>query len=104
MPLTEFTSNVMQQNIKRRRAGTRSTHVIAGVSLEKEVMDYLNDLALRMGMSRSWVLNTIVYEYAQIVEKKNLTPLVSRFSTEPMLPDEPMRPQERSKPVIINAS
>jgi hypothetical protein len=31
-----------------------------------------------MGMNRSWVLNTIVYEYAKLVEKKNLNPLQSR--------------------------
>ena len=49
-----------------------------GVSLEPEVSDYLNDLAKRMGMSRSWVLNTIVHEYAKLVEARNLTPLSSR--------------------------
>ena len=49
-----------------------------GVSLEPSVVEYLNDLALRMGMSRSWVLNTIVYEYAKLVEKKHLNPLQSR--------------------------
>jgi hypothetical protein len=99
----------MQENIKRRRSGARSTHVIAGVSLEKQVMAYLNDLALRMGMSRSWVLNTIVYEYAKIVEQKNLTPLVSRFSADPVIQDqhvlqaEQILPAERSKPWVIRA-
>ncbi|MDP9174769.1 MAG: ribbon-helix-helix domain-containing protein [Planctomycetota bacterium] len=33
-----------------------------GVSLEPETYEYLNDLARRMGMNRSWVINTIVYE------------------------------------------
>jgi len=49
-----------------------------GVSLDPDVQLYLDDLARRMGMSRSWVLNTIVYEYAQLMEKKQLTPLSSR--------------------------
>jgi predicted transcriptional regulator len=49
-----------------------------GVSLEPEVSAYLDDLAHRMRMSRSWVLNTIVHEYAKFIEQKNLTPLQSR--------------------------
>jgi hypothetical protein len=49
-----------------------------GVSLEPEIMFYLDELAARMGMSRSWVLNTIVYEYAKLIEKQNLKPLQSR--------------------------
>ena len=49
-----------------------------GVSLEPEVSDYLNDLSRRMGMNRSRVLNTIVHEYAKLVEAKNLRPLSSR--------------------------
>jgi hypothetical protein len=49
-----------------------------GVSLEPEVGEYLNDLSRRMGMNRSWVLNTIVHEYAKFIESKNLTPLESR--------------------------
>jgi hypothetical protein len=49
-----------------------------GVSLEPEVSDYLNDLSRRMGMSRSWVLNTIVHEYAHLMEAKSLRPLSSR--------------------------
>src|SRR5207302_1964006 len=36
-----------------------------GVSLDPEISAYLDDLALRMGTNRSWVLNTIVYEYAK---------------------------------------
>ncbi len=49
-----------------------------GVSLEPEVTSYLDDLARRMGMSRSWVLNTIVLEYAGFIEHMNLKPLESR--------------------------
>jgi len=68
-----------------------SNRVIAGVSLEHHVMAYLDDLAIRMGMSRSWVLNTIVYEYAKLIENKDLVPLVGRFHA------------ERSKDVVISA-
>ena len=49
-----------------------------GVSLEPQVLEYLNDLAARMGMSRSWVLNTIVQEYAGYIAEKKLQPLRSR--------------------------
>jgi len=41
-------------------------------------MAYLDELAARMGMSRSWVLNTIVYEYAKIAELKTLVALAER--------------------------
>ena len=51
---------------------------LRGVSLEPHVQRYLDDLANRMGMSRSWVLNTIVHEYAALMESKRLTPLSSR--------------------------
>ena len=57
---------------------SKSTRFRTGVSLEPDVTEYLDQLALRMGMSRSWVLNTIVYEYAKFIEHKNLSPLQSR--------------------------
>jgi hypothetical protein len=50
----------------------KKNHVFTGVSFEPAVMEYLNDLSKRMGMSRSWVLNTIVYEYAKLIENKKL--------------------------------
>jgi hypothetical protein len=49
-------------------------HVLAGVSFEPQVLEYLNDLSKRMKMNRSWVLNTIVYEYAKLIEGKRLMP------------------------------
>ena len=52
----------------------KSNHFYTGVSLEPPVVEYLDDLAKRMGMSRSWVLNTIVYEYAKLIENKKLMP------------------------------
>jgi len=65
--------------------------VVARVSLEASVMAYLGDLAAPMGMSRSWVLHTIVYDYAKMAEKKNLVPLAARLEV------------HRSKQVIIKA-
>jgi metal-responsive CopG/Arc/MetJ family transcriptional regulator len=52
----------------------KSNHFYTGVSLETPVVEYLDDLSKRMGMSRSWVLNTIVYEYAKLIENKKLLP------------------------------
>jgi metal-responsive CopG/Arc/MetJ family transcriptional regulator len=52
----------------------KSNHFYTGVSLETPVVEYLDDLSKRMGMSRSWVLNTIVYEYAKLIENKKLMP------------------------------
>lgn len=57
---------------------TKPNRVYTGVSLEPEVSEYLNELAGRMRMNRSWVLNTIVHEYAKYMESKNLSPLQSR--------------------------
>ena len=56
----------------------KSARFRTGVSLEPEVTSYLDQLALRMGTSRSWVLNTIVYEYAKFIEHKNIAPLQSK--------------------------
>jgi predicted transcriptional regulator len=56
----------------------KRSNYYTGVSLEPEVSDYLDDLANRMRMNRSWVLNTIVHEYARFIERKNLLPLQSR--------------------------
>jgi len=49
-----------------------------GISLEPEVVAYVDDLAQRMRSNRSWVLNTIVHEYAKVMEQKNLSPLSSK--------------------------
>jgi len=58
-------------NISRRHT--------TGITLEPSVHIYLDDLAQRMRCSRSWVLNTIVYEYAKLMEKRNLMPLAGRL-------------------------
>ena len=51
-----------------RRRKSRGGRVYTGVNLEPQVSGYLDDLAGRMGMSRSWVLNTIVHQYAAFME------------------------------------
>ena len=56
----------------------KNSRFYTGVSLEPEVSAYLDDLAQRMRMSRSWVLNTIVHEYAIFIEQKNIAPLAAR--------------------------
>ena len=56
----------------------KSKRFRTGVSLEPAVTTYLDNLSHRMGMNRSWVLNTIVHEYAKFMEQKNLSPLQSR--------------------------
>jgi hypothetical protein len=58
----------MSKNKIKRRYST-------GITLDSSVHFYVDDLATRMRCSRSWVLNTIVYEYARLIEKKNLPPL-----------------------------
>ncbi|MDZ4779648.1 MAG: hypothetical protein SGJ19_05300 [Planctomycetia bacterium] len=56
----------------------KRNHYVSAVAFEPSVVEYLNDLAQRMRMSRSWVINTIVQEYAMFIEQKNITPLKSR--------------------------
>jgi predicted transcriptional regulator len=38
---------------------------VAGVVLDSDVIDYLDKLGEREDRSRSWLINTIVREYAQ---------------------------------------
>jgi len=52
-----------------------SRRFITGITLDSAVQAYLDDLAVRMRSSRSWVLNTIVYEYAKLIEDRNIVPL-----------------------------
>lgn len=56
----------------------KKNHFITAVAFDPVVVDYVNDLAKRMRMSRSWVINTIVQEYAMFIEQKDITPLKSR--------------------------
>ena len=72
MPLMDRSQHFMSIKTRNR--------IYTSVSLEPIVIEYLDDLARRMGMSRSWVINTIVVEYAKVIEDKNLKPLSSRES------------------------
>jgi hypothetical protein len=66
----------MQHESQPARASrVRGRRFTTGVSLEPEVVAYLDDLAGRMRLTRSYVLNTIVYEYAKLMERRDLTPL-----------------------------
>ena len=47
------------------------------MSLDPAVLAYLDDLAVRMGTSRSWVINTVGYAYAKLMGAKDLKPLAS---------------------------
>jgi hypothetical protein len=58
--------------MQRKLIPKKSNHFYTGVSLEPAVVQYLDDLSKRMGLSRSLVLNTIVYEYAKLIENKTL--------------------------------
>lgn len=49
-----------------------------GVSLEPEVVQSLDRLALQAGLNRSWVLNTIVREYLRLMQERGLPPPLSR--------------------------
>lgn len=44
------------------------TRKLTGISLEPVVTDYLDRLATQMRANRSFVVNSIVQEYARIVE------------------------------------
>ena len=62
-------------NLKRyqgpRRGATPTpgrTRKLTGISLEPVVADYLDGLATNMRANRSFVVNSIVHEYARIVE------------------------------------
>ncbi len=56
----------------------KRNHYVTAVAFDPVVVEYVNDLAKRMRMSRSWVINTIVQEYAMFIENKNIVPLGSR--------------------------
>ena len=73
-----MTAQPLMARSHHRMSNNKSSRFFTGVSLEPEVQSYLDDLAHRMQMSRSWVLNTIVHEYAKLVEARGLLPLSSR--------------------------
>jgi hypothetical protein len=52
----------------------RKNH-ITGVSLEPEVVDRLDQLAVQTGLNRSWILNTIVREYLRLMGERDAAPI-----------------------------
>lgn len=67
-------------NLKRYQSPRRCavptpgrTRKLTGISLEPLVADYLDGLATNMRANRSFVVNSIVHEYARIVEGVDIT-------------------------------
>ncbi|HEY7119034.1 MAG TPA: ribbon-helix-helix protein, CopG family [Tepidisphaeraceae bacterium] len=56
----------------------RKQNYKTGVSLEPEVVSYLDQLAAQTGLNRSWLLNTIVAEHARVARERGLVPPLSR--------------------------
>jgi hypothetical protein len=56
----------------------RKTNYKTGVSLEPDVVDYLDELAAQTGLNRSWLLNEIVAEHARVARDRGLVPPLSR--------------------------
>lgn len=56
----------------------RKQNYKTGVSLEPEVVSYLDQLSAQTGLNRSWLLNTIVAQYAQLTQKAGVVPPLSR--------------------------
>jgi hypothetical protein len=55
---------------------TKSTRAYAGISFRPEVLAYLDAVAQKSGMNRSWLVNTIVLEHARLAEAGKLPPLL----------------------------
>jgi|GEM_PF-6061954 len=56
----------------QRKPKVRYNRKLTSVALEPAVMDYLDHLANRMRMNRSFVINSIVHEYAMLIENRTI--------------------------------
>ena len=56
----------------------RKINYKTGVSLEPEVINYLDELAASTGLNRSWLVNAIVAEHAKLARERGLVPPLSR--------------------------
>jgi len=83
--LSPSNTDTVKESAPRTKKPGATKNYYAGIGFEPEVIAYLDDLAARMRMNRSWVLNTIVHEYAKLIEQKNLIPLSSRASREEII-------------------
>jgi hypothetical protein len=59
----------------------------AGISFRPEVLQYLDLIADQVNMDRSWVLNTIVREYAERHQNSGSTSLLSKETVIPSTDD-----------------
>jgi hypothetical protein len=67
-----MTSTTFNRTADGSRRTIRRNKRLTGVALDPEVVRYLDDLAVRMRLNRSWVINCIVNEYAKFVEHRDL--------------------------------
>lgn len=56
----------------------RKRNYKTGVSLEPEIVSYLDELSSQTGLNRSWILNTIVSQHAQLARRSGVVPPLSR--------------------------
>lgn len=64
--------NLIIANPKPTKPTPGRNRKLTGVALEPAVIDYLDNLAQRMRMNRSYVLNSIVHEYARMIENRTI--------------------------------
>jgi metal-responsive CopG/Arc/MetJ family transcriptional regulator len=58
---------------------------LTGITIEPEVREYVDALAAQMRMSRSWVINTLIREYATLMQRQNLQPFQHVSIPEPII-------------------
>lgn len=68
----EITSTMRTNASTKQKPKVRYNRKLTSVALEPAVMDYLDNLATRMRMNRSFVLNSIVHEYAKLIENRTI--------------------------------
>lgn len=69
-----------RQTRSRRDRDHVETRVFTGVSFQPETLRYLDALAAKLSTSRSWVLNQIVLEHAQLAHASVLRPMSTTTS------------------------
>lgn len=56
----------------------KSTRYYTGVTLQPDVLTYVDGLAQQTNTNRSWIINAIVQEYVKLTQHKQPTPLGSK--------------------------
>jgi hypothetical protein len=49
-----------------------------GVTLQPDVLSYVDDLARQTDTNRSWIINAIVQQYAKLAQANTSVPLMSK--------------------------